>query len=92
MALLKPRPTTSRRFSLIDGKLVAEMSDVGPLGRVWDDACDEGLTVVSHRTDREVVYAVESYHRDAEGELMYVDLLPAKLGERHLPTVRLFND
>lgn len=97
MATLTPNPVPSSLFTFTtdDGvqMLVSELSTVGRLGRVYDDACDVGLTVVSQRTGRKVVYSVQREHRDArEGELLWLDLTPANPAERNLPLVRLFND
>lgn len=98
VAILSPSPIRSDRLTCSSGLLVAEMSDLGPgfrFGRVWDDACDEGLTVVSVRTGRQVVFAVEHEERDREGELLFIDLLPAdRRVQREFPSlrVRLFND
>lgn len=104
MAVLSPSPVSSDRFTFVrsgapftDGgpKLVAEMSDFGSgfnLGRVYDDACDVGLTVVSRRTGRRVVYAVQHEEYDREGDLLWIDLAPVDRRDRGLPGVRLFND
>ena len=94
--ILSPAPVSSRPFSYIDGMLVADLSDLGRdfrFGRVWDDACDVGLTVISARTGRKVVYVIENEQRDREGELQYIELRPASRFESDdLPAVRLFND
>lgn len=96
MSVLRPTPVSSDRFTYsADGNLlVAEASDLGrhPFGQVYDDACDEGLTVISARTGREVVYAVSSVHRDTEGDLTHWDLRPVAPGDVGLPTLRIFND
>lgn len=100
MAVLTPTRVTSDRFTTTTGHegeklLVAEMSDFGRdfrFGRVYDDACDVGLTIVSRRTGREVVFAVDREFRDREGELLWVELVPANLSERGLCRVRLYND
>lgn len=96
--ILSPTPVSSRRFYWDASTLtfVADLSDLGKdfqFGRVYDDACDIGLTLVSQRTGTEVVFAIEDEKRDSEGELQYIELIPAKRGE--LPdgvTVRLYND
>jgi len=95
MTLLKPCPVSTRRFTyLADERMfVAEASDLPGFGRVYNDACDEGLTLVSHRTGCEIVCAVEHIERDREGDLLYWDLRPAS--SRNAPfsfTVRIFND
>lgn len=105
MAVLTPTRYSTRRFTAINGMLVAEASDLdrpSPFGRVYDDACDEGLTLVSHVTGREMVFAVDHIERDREGDLMYWDLKPVReLVLRHSGprsadlarmTVRVYND
>lgn len=96
MNILRPCPVSTRSltFDRENNLLVGEISTLGvgvTFDRVFDDACDEGLTLISHRTQREVVYYVD--HVEArDGDLLYWDLVPANLNERFLPTLRLFND
>jgi hypothetical protein len=98
MAILKPQPVSTRQLTFLPaeggdhGKFVAEISETHGFGRVYDDACDEGLTVVSATTGREVVYVVERTEvRD--GELVAWYLEPAELRLRgSLPSLTLFND
>lgn len=108
MSLLHPNPVSTDRFTFDHDTrtFVAEASDfgslrdrlatnglVGPFGRVYDDACDIGLTLVSHVSGTRVVFAVEHEERDREGDLLYWDLLPAQLHERTAGLkVRIFND
>lgn len=93
--MLHPIPMSYERFLFVakENTLVAEISDFGKgfaFERVYDDACDEGLTVVG-KTGREVVYAVEEYMK-RDGELIGWKLLPAKRSERFLPSVAIYND
>jgi hypothetical protein len=102
--ILRPNPVHSSRFhySAIENTFSAEASDLAPIsshngslfGRVYDDACDEGLTLVSARTGREIVFVVEHVERDREGELLFWELLPADLGVRHSTgfKLRVYND
>lgn len=95
--ILKPSPLSSRHFHYIPAKnmLVAEMSDFGrsfDFGRVYDDACDIGLTIRSERTGREIVFAVEHIERDREGDLLYWTLRPVNRNEWAAGTVRIYND
>lgn len=101
MTVLRPAPVTSDRFmwSKKDRRFYAEASDLGPgrscFGRVWDDACDEGLTMVSSRkAGEEVVMVVEHTEVDREGDVRWWDLKPAKLEDRKRVgwTVRVWND
>lgn len=106
--LLYPAPVPSDRFTY-DGEenlLVIEASDLGPgfaFGRVYDEACDVGFTVVSS-ADVHAVFGVCIQVRDGEGDVLYEDwsLVPesarelrlhARSGRRASETrVRIFND
>lgn len=50
--------------------LVAEASDLGYHGprRIYDDACDVGVAIRSHRTGRLVRFYLDSEDRDHTGE------------------------
>lgn len=92
--ILRPTPVSSKQFTFVaeENLLVAEASSLPDLGRVYDDACDDGLTVL-HENNREVVYAVNHIERNTD-DLLYWDLIPVKafgslIG---LPRVRIFND
>lgn len=70
---------------------VAEASEIGPFTRVYDDACDVGMTLISQRTGNAVTFVVNHTERDAEGDVLYDDLVPADFKPRGF-TVRIFND
>lgn len=91
-ALLRPRLVSRKCFVEINGVLVAEDSDLpGRFERVWNDACDVGLTIMDG-DGREVVYAVNHEER-RDGDLLWWDLIPAiSAGERSEPRVQVFND
>lgn len=89
--LLKPNPVSSRQFMWTGNSGVAEMSELRGFGRVWNDSCDEGLTVVSHRTGEEVVFAVEHVEVDSEGDIRYWNLKPAQT-MNVLVVLTVFND
>lgn len=94
MTLLKPLPIRSDRFTNTEDMLVIERSDLGrDFERVWDDACDVGLTVVSAMNGRETVYAVEHEERH-DGDILYWDLRPVARVNPLLPApaVRVYND
>ena len=96
MATLKPTRVSTERFNYnaASNTFSAEMSDLTGLHmtRVYDDACDVGYTLVSVKTGREIVFAVEHEERDGEGELLWIDLRPANRSEWGAGTVRLYND
>lgn len=66
-------------FSWAYGEGCADASDFSnpppgapPLcGRVWDDACDVGFFVVSHRTQESKLFTHSKSVRDPFGELLY---------------------
>jgi len=90
---LNPKPVSTNQFHYdsVGREYVGEMSSTNGFGRVYDDACDEGLTLVSSRTGKSVVFVVDATIRDAEGDIEYWMLVPAT--ERSLRiSVRLFND
>jgi hypothetical protein len=93
MAILSPPVVSSGIFTMSQGAMVAEISDLGPtfqMGRVYDDACDEGLTVRSERTGKLVVFAV-SRRVEREGEVLAWELESVTPGARGHKMV-LFND
>jgi hypothetical protein len=96
MTLLRPVPVPSSQFAWIpeSNKFVAEISDIGgQFGRVWDDAADEGLTLVSSKfPGKEIVFVVWDEERDADGDITQWKLHPANLLEKVPFTVTIFND
>jgi hypothetical protein len=93
MILTPTRVSTSTFHWDADRRMFsAEISDLGRefnFEQVYDDACDEGMTLISHRTGQAVTCAVTHVERDREGDLLYWDLLP--LGNKCF-RVRIFND
>jgi hypothetical protein len=93
MTMLRPNPIPIERFVWIPETrtYVAEASDLGPFGRVWDDACDEGLTLISARRNLEIVFTVEVTATE-DNDILWWDLIPAD--RKHPVTfgVRVFND
>ena len=98
MLLTPARVSAGRfRYDAAAKTFTAERSDLGPdfrLGRVFDDACDAGFTLVSHRTGREVVMAADGCEFDDEGDLLSERFV--SLGRNGHPDGRyeavLFND
>jgi hypothetical protein len=92
--MLSPTPVSARQFTWIKNKFVAEISDLGPsfrFGRVWDDSCDEGLTLYSQYAGHEPVVFVVSNTEVRDGELLAWHLEPAD--KRLCPfTITIFND
>jgi hypothetical protein len=97
MSTLRPAPVASDRFTWDGHMFTAEMSDLHGFGRVYDDAADEGLTLVSSRYPGEqVVFVVERVERDREGDTLYWELGPARNRQpaRHPVDfkIRVYND
>lgn len=93
---LHPTPVSTSNFSHTHDTrghlLVAEASSLPPMTAVYDDACDEGYTLVSTRTGRELVIAVDGVTHDNDGDLCFWTLRPVNPAERDLITVRVYND
>lgn len=68
--------------------LVAEASDLPNFGRIWFDALDIGLVVVSDKTGRAVTYVVDDV-KNTTDEILWWDLVST---EPDLPLMRIFND
>jgi hypothetical protein len=97
--LLYPSLINTRQFTYVEGMLVIEHSDLNArgldFGRVYDDACDLGITLVSQVTQKKIAYAITNTVRDAEGDLQYWDLTPAPYQHNvpdSMPRVRVYND
>lgn len=92
--ILRPAPVPTAQFNYVaaERKFVGEISSTHGFGRVYDDACDEGLTLVS-RTGREVVFVVDSVERESDGTVTKWTLRPAdRAGATADLRVVLFND
>lgn len=92
--LLTPNPISSSRFTFSGNTFVAEASDFGrdlKLGNVYDDACDEGFSIVSAKTGRAAVFALYNHEEDGEGELVKWIFKCVTPGLTHLKAV-IFND
>src|ERR1043166_6184629 len=91
--ILRPLPVSSKQFTWVpeDRRFVAEESDLGTMGRVYADACDVGLTLISRTDGEEIVFVVNFTKMDAEGDIQYWDLIPADRKNRGWG-VRVYND
>jgi hypothetical protein len=92
--LLSPKPVSTRQFTWVPEtrEYVAEISSTHGFGQVYDDACDEGLTLVSARTGNTIVFVVQETHRDGAGEIAWWVLKPAHGRSGLDATITLFND
>jgi hypothetical protein len=96
MTILHPRAVNVTMFTWIPEShmYVAEISDFGKsfrFDRVFDDACDEGLTLVNRFGTDEIVFVV-CHTESKEGDILYWDLEAAKKPNRYNFTLRIFND
>lgn len=92
--ILTPTPISSSRFSFKGNTFSAEASDFGgrlKLGRVFDDACDEGFSIVSAKTGKIAVFALYDHEEDGEGDLVSWIFRCVTPGLTHLKAV-IFND
>lgn len=92
--LLKPTPICSSKFSFKNNTFITEASDLGRglfLGRVYNDACDEGFTIVSEKTGKGAVFALYNHDEDGEGDLVAWIFKCVTPGLTHLKAV-IFND
>ena len=78
-------------------RFVGEASDLGRnfrLGRVYDDACDVGLTIVGRHSN--LVFYMAQEIRDGEGDLMFTEfkVAPYQPKARGLEDIvlRIYND
>lgn len=94
MTVLTPPAVSATMFTWEGGIGVAEASSLpASFGRVYDDACDEGLTVVSSRTGRQVVFVVDATVRDNDGDITEWVLTPVNPADAStVRGLRIFND
>lgn len=93
-----PFPSDRFTYNASDKTFTAEASDLqdNHLQRIYDDACDVGLTIVSTKTGIAITYYMEAeYYR--EGELTHWVYLPLTEDVRKHPSaegtsVTIFND
>jgi hypothetical protein len=94
MTVLRPTPVSTRDLSYDakTGTFTAEASSLPAPGRVYDDACDFGYTVISHLSGTKVVFVEDFQQRDRD-DLLYTDYLPvAERGWVRPVLLRVFND
>lgn len=92
--ILTPTPISSSRFSFKGNTFSAEASDFGrrlELGRVFDDSCDEGFSIVSVKTGKIAVFALYNHEEDSEGDLVSWIFKCVTPGLTHLKAV-IYND
>jgi hypothetical protein len=95
---LRPCPVRAEQFTWdpADRMFTAEASDLGLRGfdRVYPDACDEGLTLISRYAGRPEVIFVVQHEERRDGDTLWWDLAAADTPPGGFPqfTVRIFND
>jgi hypothetical protein len=93
MAVLHPPATPVSQFHWTPGNpgtFVSEISSTHGFGRVYDDACDEGLTLVLP-CGREIVFVIDKTIR-GEGETKGWELIPVDVAKQAHARMVLFND
>ena len=93
--ILHPRVVNVTMFTWVPESrmYVAEISDFGKsfdFDRVYDDACDAGLTLVDRYGLKEIVFCIEDM-AVREGDILYWDLKAVKPSKVNF-TLRIFND
>lgn len=79
MSILKSAPNHSTKlftFEKNSNSFIAEESDFGKskyFGKIYDDACDEGFWLTSHKTGAEKAFALHRTHRNNDGELTHYE-------------------
>lgn len=92
--LLSPVATPTSQLSWVaeDQQFVGEVSSTNGFGRVFNDACDEGMTLFNRATGRSVVVAID-HVEVIDGEVVSWTLKPVQPSKLARPfTVLLFND
>lgn len=92
--LLNPYPRCSSNFTFAkdSNKFIGIASDFGfRLGRIYDDACDEGFTIVSKRTGKSAVFALTERKYNDDNDLCSWEFVCVTPGLSHLKAV-VFND
>jgi hypothetical protein len=90
---LEPNPIHSSNFLFSKDTFIAEASDLQnkfALGRVYDDACDEGFTIISAKTGKEAVFALAMVKSDGI-DLLSWNFVCVTPSLEHLKAV-IFND
>lgn len=87
--MIAPTVSTSMCFVHPDKTLSIDASQIGrpgqPLfGQIYDDAADEGLRLISHKTGQEIRMAVCRTEKDREGDVRYWCLKSVPEDERRL--------
>jgi hypothetical protein len=85
----------SKRFSCEASNLNGNCGSL--FHRIYPDACDAGLTIISARTGIPVDYYVDEYKLDSDGEIWGWDLKPTPESIRKVPSASgtsllIFND
>jgi hypothetical protein len=98
MTLLHPHPTVAvNRFTWNKAtrEFTAEASDLGlragfTFGQIWDDSCDEGLTLASRYPGQSDAVCVVDRTETSEGDILAWHLKPVQCGLNF--TVTIYND
>lgn len=91
--LLNPYPISAENFIFSKNCFIAEASglDTFRLGRVYDDAMDEGFSIFNPKTGNHVVFALYNHTEDGDGDLTSWEFRCVTPKFTHLKAV-IFND
>lgn len=87
----KDDETFSQEISTLQG------NGFDPFSQVYEDACDEGFTMVSEQTGRKVTFYLDDVGRDGEREITRWSYMPTPESVRQIPGIEnlkviIFND
>jgi len=96
---LHPIPLSCNGMTRHGNDLLVEASDIGfrRLERLYDDACDEGVVLLSPRTGNEVRWYLTQTVTDGEGDVLEWVFKPcpesvSKNADLRALTLRILND
>lgn len=97
--------TSQFQFNRGTEVFTADASDFGPgafqaifteQGRVYNDSCDVGFTLVSSKTGKKIIFVLAHTENDRDGDTQYWEFTPAvgpAIAFTHIDLrVRVFND
>jgi hypothetical protein len=88
---LTPTEISTRQLRYEPGSFLftAEDSELPRASRLYDDACDTGYTLVSHKTGSRRIVSLAHTEKDRDGDVSYWDY---KTDSSPRITLRVYND
>ncbi len=88
--------TKDFHWDKIDRTLTTEASNLHKnlFGRIWDDAIDQGFSLVSHHTGRQVTFVIHKIDMTPDHDIAGWWLKPVRIGARDVQDicVHVIND